>query len=133
MGRPTDAPRHVVVLAGGRGTRFWPVGRERRPKQLLALDGDDPRPLLRATVDRVAPLCAGGSPWVVGSRAIERDLRRLLPDVPRRRLVLEPSGRNTAAAVGLAAHAVQAEDPEAVVAVVPSDHHVGPLSRYRRT
>jgi mannose-1-phosphate guanylyltransferase len=127
------APRHVVVLAGGKGTRFWPVGRERRPKQLLALDGDDPRPLLRATVDRVAPLCAGGAPWVIAGRAIERDVRRLLPDVPRRRLVFEPAGRNTAAALGLAAHAVQDEDPDAVVAVVPSDHHVAPLRRYRDT
>jgi mannose-1-phosphate guanylyltransferase len=125
------AARHVVVLAGGRGTRFWPVGRESRPKQMLPLDGDDPRPLLRATVDRVRPLCAGGSPWVVANRSIERDVRRLLPEVPRARLLFEPEGRNTAAAVGLAAHAVAAAAPDASVAVVPSDHHAAPAARYR--
>jgi mannose-1-phosphate guanylyltransferase len=107
------------------------VGRESRPKQLLALDGDDARPLLRATVDRVRPLCADGSPWVVASRALAREVARLLPDVPRERVLLEPEGRNTAAAVGLAAHAVAAADPRATVAVVPSDHHAAPEAAYR--
>jgi mannose-1-phosphate guanylyltransferase/mannose-6-phosphate isomerase len=124
-------PSHVAILAGGKGTRFWPLGRESRPKQVLALDGDDPRPLLRATWDRVAPLCDRHGPWVIASQALGRTVRGLLPKSARRRLVLEPRGRNTAAAVAVAAHAVASEDPEATLVVVPADHHVAPLSAYR--
>jgi len=128
-----DPPRRqVAILAGGRGTRFWPLGRESRPKQLLALDGDDPRPLLLSTYERVAPLCDAGGPFVVASRALERPLRRLLPARARARLVLEPMPRDTAAAVALAAHAVRCDAGDAPTAVVPSDHHVAPDAGYRK-
>lgn len=129
MRRP--ARTHVVILAGGRGTRFWPVGRESRPKQLLALDGDDPRPLLRATYERTAPLCDASGPWIVASRALAKDLRRMFPRMPRERLLLEPAGRNTAAAVTWAALEVEKVDPEATCVVVPSDCHVAPDRAYR--
>ncbi len=129
MSRP--ARTHVVILAGGKGTRFWPVGRESRPKQLLALDGDDPRPLLQATYERTAPLCDARGPWIVASAALEKPLRRLLPDVPKERLLLEPVGRNTAAAVTWAALEVAKVDPEATCVVVPSDCHVAPDRGYR--
>jgi mannose-1-phosphate guanylyltransferase/mannose-6-phosphate isomerase len=122
---------HVAVLAGGKGTRFWPVGRASRPKQVLALDGDDPRSLVRSTYDRVAPLCDRGGPWIVASRTLGPSLRRLLPAAARARTLLEPEPKNTAAAVALAAHAVASVDPDASVAVVPSDHHVAPDGAYR--
>lgn len=127
----TRTSRHVAILAGGKGTRFWPVGRASRPKQILALDGDDPRTLLRATYDRVAPLCGAAGPWVVASKALAPAVRRLLPAAARARLVFEPQGKNTAAAVALAAHAVASTDSDAVVAVVPSDHHVAPDGAFR--
>jgi mannose-1-phosphate guanylyltransferase len=126
------APRHVAILAGGKGTRFWPVGRSSRPKQALALDGDDPRPLLAATWERAAPASEGGVPWVVASRTLAPLLRRLLPASARPRFLLEPEPRNTAAAVALAAVTVADEDPAAVLAVVPSDHHVAPDRAWRR-
>jgi mannose-1-phosphate guanylyltransferase len=126
------AHRHVAILAGGKGTRFWPVGRLSRPKQVIPLDGDDPRPLVRAAWERSAPLCHEGTPWVVASRAIAPVLRRILPAAARRRLLLEPEPRNTAAAVAWAAVEVAARDPEGVVAVVPSDHHVSPDAAWRR-
>jgi mannose-1-phosphate guanylyltransferase len=123
--------RHVAILAGGSGTRFWPVGRRSRPKQLLALDGDDPRPLLRATYERVRPLCDAKGPFVVAAKGLAKELRALLPEVPADRMLLEPVPRNTAAAVALAAHAVACEGGDAPFAVVPSDHHAAPDAAYR--
>lgn len=123
--------RHVGILAGGSGTRFWPVGRRSRPKQLLALDGDDPRPLLRATYDRVAPLCDRKGPYVVAAKALGPAIRRLLPRLPADRLILEPAPRNTAPAIAVLAHAIRSEHGDAPFAVVPSDHHVAPDTRYR--
>ncbi|MCC7139957.1 MAG: mannose-1-phosphate guanylyltransferase [Planctomycetes bacterium] len=124
-------PPHVAVLAGGKGTRFWPVGRASRPKQLLALDGDDPRPLLVAAWERAEPLCDRDGPWVVVSKALLPATRRLLPARARARLLAEPAGRNTAAAVALAAVAVRDAAPGAALAIVPSDHHVAPDRAWR--
>ncbi len=120
----------TVVLAGGSGTRFWPLGRASRPKQVLALDGDDRRPLVVATVDRVRPL-SGKPPLLVAPAALTRTLRRLLPRLPRASFVEEPSPRNTAAAVILAALTLREREPSATMLVVPADHHVAPLGRYR--
>ena len=137
-------PRHVAILAGGSGTRFWPAGTASKPKQLLALDADDPRPLVRATYDRVAPLCDVDGPWVVAAKALAPALRRALPAKARRRFVLEPVPRNTAAAIALAAHVVDDTIPEdlldsppergangPLLAFVPADARVGPEARYR--
>lgn len=124
------APHHVAVLAGGKGTRFWPVGRASRPKQVLPLDGDDPRPLVRATYDRAAPLCDADGPWVVASKALGPTLARLLPARARRRFLLEPQPKNTAAALAWTAIEVGRAGAGSV-AVVPSDHHVAPEGAWR--
>jgi mannose-1-phosphate guanylyltransferase len=135
-------PRHVAILAGGSGTRFWPAGTASRPKQLLALDGEDPRSLLRATYDRVAPLCDGDGPWVVAAKALAPAIRKVLPAKAKRRLILEPVPRNTAAAIALAAHVVDDTIPEKsperdatvngpLLAFVPADARVGPEAKYR--
>lgn len=130
------APHHVAVLAGGKGTRFWPVGRASRPKQVLPLDGDDPRPLVRATYDRAAPLCDADGPWVVASKALGPTLSRLLPARARRRFLLEPQPKNTAAALAFTAIEVGRATAGrgtsgGAVAVVPSDHHVAPEGAWR--
>ncbi len=119
----------VVLLAGGSGTRFWPAGRASRPKQVLALDGDDPRTLFEATLDRLAPL-SGAPPLVVAPAALERALEQAAGRHDYR-FVAEPAARNTAAAVALGVLAARARGREAPVLVVPADHHVAPLAAYR--
>ncbi len=120
---------HAVIMAGGCGTRFWPASRRTRPKQLLALACD--QPLLRLTVDRIAPLVPAERLWVVTTENHLAPTRELLPDLPDDNIVAEPVGRNTAACAGLAAVAVQARDPEAVMVMLPADHVIGEEARFR--
>ncbi|MBN2171904.1 MAG: mannose-1-phosphate guanylyltransferase [Candidatus Krumholzibacteriota bacterium] len=121
---------HLVLLAGGRGTRFWPLSRRRRPKQLLPLL--DARTLLRRTWERVAPLGRPERAWVVTAGDLARACRRELPELPAARVIGEPEGRNTAPALALAGALALAEDPRAVLAVFPSDHHVADEPAFRR-
>lgn len=124
------APLRLAVLAGGSGTRFWPSGRRSRPKQVLALDGDDPRSLLELTVDRAGPL-SGAPPWIVAPAALLPMLRRLLPALPQEAFIGEPRARNTAAAVVLSALVGRAEAPDQPILALPADHHVRPVGKYR--
>lgn len=121
----------MAVLAGGKGTRFWPVGRAKRPKQLLALDGGDARPLVVAAYERAAPLCDADGPFVVAPRALAPALARLLPARARARFLLEPEPRNTAAALAWTAVELERRAPGSPVALVPSDHHVAPDDAWR--
>jgi len=113
---------HVVLLAGGTGTRFWPLSRASRPKQMLRLFGT--RSLLQATWDRARLLVPVSRVWLVAPRDLAGAIRRQLPALRADRVVLEPSARGTAAAVGLACRAVEAAEPSAVVAILPTDHVV---------
>ncbi|HEY7723966.1 MAG TPA: sugar phosphate nucleotidyltransferase, partial [Anaeromyxobacteraceae bacterium] len=92
---------HPVILAGGSGTRFWPLSRQRRPKQFLPLAGD--LPLLAATAARLPPLARLAQTLVVCGPSHVAAVRRLLPRLPRANLLVEPCARNTAPCVGLAA------------------------------
>jgi mannose-1-phosphate guanylyltransferase len=114
---------HVVVLAGGAGTRFWPASRAARPKQLLPLCG--PAPMIADTVRRVRPLVAGPRAiWVATGGGLAESTRGVLPDVHPDRVLLEPAARNTAPCIAWAAATIGRIDPESVVVVLPSDHHV---------
>ena len=113
---------HVVLLAGGAGTRFWPLSREHRPKPFLRLFGR--HSLLRTTRDRARRLAPRDRIWVVAPRALRAGLKSELPELRPDRTILEPSSRGTAAAVGLAARAVSAAEPGALIAVLPTDHLV---------
>ncbi|HJQ99659.1 MAG TPA: sugar phosphate nucleotidyltransferase, partial [Candidatus Polarisedimenticolaceae bacterium] len=120
---PPGGPRsrmHVVLLAGGSGTRFWPMSRKGRPKQFLVLGGKDS--LLRATWTRARRLVPAERIWVVVPRALAAPVRRELPEMRRGRLVLEPSPRDTAPAIALACNAVARVEPRAIVAILPTDH-----------
>jgi mannose-1-phosphate guanylyltransferase len=120
---------HVVVMAGGSGTRFWPESRARRAKQFLDLTGNGP--MIVETIRRFAPLVPAGNVWVVAG---EKDRAHLSPEalgIPPGNLLLEPEGRNTAPAVAFAAAAIGRRDPEAVVVASPADHAIGDLKGFR--
>lgn len=120
---------HVVIMAGGSGTRFWPVSRQLRPKQLVALAAD--RPILRLTFERVAPLVPPERTWVVTTKDTAAVTRDLLPELPPGNVLAEPEGRDTAACAGFAARVVLHHDAEAVCAMLPSDHIIGEPDRFR--
>jgi len=122
---------HVVLLAGGSGTRFWPLSRSNRPKQLLPLTGETP--LLAVTWKRVRRLAPPARIWVVAPAAYAADVRRTLPGLRPGNLIVEPSPRDTAPAVGLACAAVAAADPDAVVGIFPTDHVIRDVDEFQRT
>lgn len=113
---------HVVVMAGGSGTRFWPVSRRAHPKQLLAIGGEGT--LLARTFERVEELVPAERWWVVVGRSHAEACIEAVPRVPRPQVLVEPVGRNTAAAIALAALHVRRADPGAVMVVLPADHYV---------
>lgn len=121
---------HAIVMAGGAGTRFWPASRVGLPKQLLPLAGE--RSLLEDTVERLHGLVPPERVLVVTSARLLDAARRQLPQVPPHGLVGEPCKRDTAPCIGLAALLVSRTDPDATLAVMPSDHVIGPVDAFRR-
>jgi len=121
---------HAVILAGGRGTRFWPRSRTRTPKQLLDIVGKDT--MLQQTVARLKPLIAPGHIWTVtnGEQAVA--VRKQVPAAARKRVLIEPMGLNTAVAIGLAAvHVRHAVRGDALMAVLPADHYIEQPQKFR--
>jgi mannose-1-phosphate guanylyltransferase/mannose-6-phosphate isomerase len=119
----------ALILAGGSGTRFWPLSRRRDPKQLLALEGD--RSLLRGTLERLRPLVEPEAVWVCTTEALAERVRQDLPEVPPEQILLEPEGRNTAPAIGWTVRSMPEQDRHGVVAVLPADHRVGDPAAFR--
>lgn len=122
---------YPVILAGGRGTRFWPLSRKRRAKQLLALDGK--QTMIQQTVARLWPLAAAKNFWVITNDDLRPAILRQLPKLSSKQIVAEPAGRNTAPAIGLAAFLLLRSDPDAVLGLFPSDHVVAELKKFRET
>ncbi len=127
---PRDLPVCAVLLAGGRGTRFWPRSRMRTPKQLLNIVGRES--MLRQTARRVGSLVPARYMWVVTTGDQAAAVRRELPTLPARNILAEPVGRNTAAAIGLAAVHLANEHGDALMAVLPSDAYVRDGAEYRK-
>jgi mannose-1-phosphate guanylyltransferase len=123
---------YVVVMAGGSGTRFWPASRMSRPKQLLPLGGG-PESLLAATVARVSELVPPDRTLIVTARVLADATRKELPNIPSENLLFEPAPRNTAPCIGWATRTILARDPDALVAVLPSDQHVADPAGLRAT
>lgn len=119
----------ALILAGGSGTRFWPLSRRQRPKQLLALDAG--RSLLRETVERVRPAVGDDGIWVSTTRGLVDAVARELPEVPRERILAEPASRNTAPAIGWCLGRMPPELRDEVVAVLPADHRVADAEGFR--
>src|SRR5258708_36284289 len=121
---------HAVILAGGRGTRFWPRSRTRTPKQLLNIVGKDT--MLQQTVVRLKPLISADSIWTVTNEEQAAEVRKQVPSAARKRVLIEPMGLNTAVAIGLAAiHVRHAARGDALMAVLPADHYIEQPQKYR--
>lgn len=122
--------RYVIIMAGGRGERFWPVSRQATPKQLLTLLGK--RSFLQQAVDRVAPLVPLKNIIVITNEAQAAEVRRQLPKVPKANIVAEPCGRDTCAAVALGAALVGARSTTGVMAVLPADHVIPEEKKFQQ-
>ena len=121
---------HAVILAGGRGTRFWPRSRTRTPKQLLNIVGKGS--MLQQTVARLSPLIPAQRLWTVTNDEQVVALRKQLPAAARKHVLTEPLGRNTAAAITLAAiHVRHQAGGDALLAVLPADHYIAQPKKYR--
>jgi mannose-1-phosphate guanylyltransferase len=122
---------YPVILAGGRGTRFWPLSRKKRAKQLLALDGK--QTMIQQTVSRLLPVASPRQFWIITNEDLRSAVLKQLPKLPKQQVLAEPLGRNTAPAIGLAAFLLLREDPQAVIGMFPSDHVIADEKKYRST
>lgn len=121
---------YAVIMAGGKGTRFWPRSREKMPEHLLDIAGE--RTIMRETVDRIRPLIPAERILVVTGRSHAAEVIRQLPEIPPENILIEPVGRNTAPCIGLAALHILRRAPDAVMMVLPSDHRIGDEASFRR-
>lgn len=112
--------RFAVILAGGKGERFWPLSREASPKQLLALF--DKQSFLQHTVDRIKPIVPMNNIFVITNQAQAAAVSKQLPRLPKDNVVAEPCGRDTCPAVALAAALVGARSTTGTMAILPADH-----------
>jgi len=118
--KKSNKDRFVIIMAGGRGERFWPISREKTPKQLIRLIGD--RSFLQQAVDRVLPVVPLKNIFIITNTAQVDAVRKQLPKMPKDNVVAEPIGRDTCAAVTLGAALVGARSTTGVMAVLPADH-----------
>lgn len=123
-----------VILAGGKGERFWPLSRKHRPKQFLSLDGSN-RSLLQATADRLLELAGGWQGlWVITAAHLEEGVKQQLPDLPTENLLVEVEGRDTAPAVAWATLEIaQRHGKDAVIGFFPADHWIGDQEKFAQT
>jgi mannose-1-phosphate guanylyltransferase len=121
---------HAVIMAGGTGTRFWPLSRAARPKQLLDLAGG--RTMIQATVERLGELVAPDRTWIITNRSLVEPIAMQLPQVVRQKIVGEPCKRDTAPAIGLAALLTLADDEDATMIVMPADHLIQPEEAFQQ-
>ena len=125
-------PSHyAVIMAGGRGERFWPLSTSKRPKQLLDLVGD--RALIGQAVERIADMIPPQNVFVITNADLVEATCEALPELPRANVIGEPMGRDTAAAVALGCALVEAKDPKASFAILTADQVMGDLPVFKKT
>jgi len=122
---------YALIMAGGKGTRLWPISRRGQPKQLLELLFE--RTLLQQAYERISPLISDDNIFVATVESYAEAVREQIPNVPASNIVIEPEGRGTAPCIGLAALYLRREDPDAVMAVLTSDHIIEDEEGFRRS
>ena len=131
MKKPENKDRFVIIMAGGRGERFWPVSREKTPKQLIRLLGKES--FLQQAVNRVLPVVPAKNVFVITNEVQAPEVRKQLPKLPKENIVAEPVGRDTCAAVALGASLVGARSTTGVMAVLPADHVIPDEKKFQQT
>jgi mannose-1-phosphate guanylyltransferase len=121
---------YAVIMAGGSGTRLWPLSRRGQPKQALKLIGD--RTMFQHAVERLSPLFPPERIFVVANATIVETLQPQVPELPAVNFIIEPAGRDSAPAAGLAALELLRQDPDAVIATVTADHYIVDAAQFRR-
>jgi len=121
---------YAVIMAGGVGKRFWPQSRRTTPKQLLKITSDES--MLALTVERLKLLTPVSNILIVTNGDQEEGIRAAVPEIPAKNVILEPEGKNTAPAIGLAALHVLDRDPDGIMGVFPADHHIGDVQAFKR-
>jgi mannose-1-phosphate guanylyltransferase len=127
---PVFKHTYAVIMAGGSGTRFWPLSRRKHSKQLLTLFGQSS--LLEQTVARIQPIIPLDHIYIFTSEPILKKVRRLLPRIPSDQIVGEPASRNTAPTLGVAAQEIGRRDPDGLMVVLPSDHIIAKPAVFRK-
>ncbi len=122
---------YAVIFAGGGGTRLWPRSRQSEPKQFVDITGSG-RTMIQATADRLHGLVDAGQLYVVTGAQLAPLATSQLPDLPNDQLLVEPNGRNTAPAIGLACAHLYRRDPQAVAAFLPADHIIPDVAEFHR-
>lgn len=120
----------MIIMAGGRGERFWPVSREKKPKQLIRLLGN--KSFLQEAFERVLPLVPAKNIFVITNEVQAVEVRKQLPKLPKANVIAEPCGRDTCAAVTLGAAIVGAHSTTGVMAVLPADHVIPDAKKFQR-
>jgi mannose-1-phosphate guanylyltransferase len=119
---------YAVIMAGGKGARFWPRSREKKPKHLLNIISE--KTIIQETVDRIKQLIPPENILVVTGKKHARTLIKQLPEIPLRNIIIEPEGKNTAACIGLAALHIRKTVPDDVMVVLPSDHAINDSQKF---
>lgn len=126
-----NANNHIVIMAGGIGSRFWPMSSKELPKQFIDVLGCG-RTLIQLTVDRFKDICPSENIWVVTSANYEKIVHEQLPEIPSEQILLEPCRRNTAPCIAYVSWKIKAKNPKANIVVTPSDHIVMDVNEFRR-
>jgi len=121
---------YAVIMAGGGGTRLWPLSRRSHPKQMLAISGE--KTLFQIAVDRLSGLLSPEQIYIVTVEEQAKELSRQKPEIPWENFLLEPMPKGTASVVALAAQAIQLKDPDAVMVVLTADHYIQNVEHFHR-
>ena len=127
----TNTHNHIVIMAGGIGSRIWPMSVEEKPKQFIDMLGVG-RSLLQLTYDRFEGLCPNENIWVVTNKKYANWIKEQLPEIPVENILLEPCRRNTAPCIAYVSWHIKAKDPKANLVITPSDHIVMDPTEFRR-